>query len=130
MALSEKAARSFDNLKRSFAGLSDAVKAPITEERDVAGIIKCFELTYETSWRTLQKIAADQQLEAMSPKQALAAGFQLGLVEDEKAWLKIKDDRNDTVHTYNRAFAHAMVERIIKQHVAVFSRLIDKVAAF
>ena len=81
MVLNEKVARSFDNLKCSFAGLSDAIKAPITEERDVAGIIKCFELTYETSWRTLQKIAADQRLKALSPKQALAAGFQLGLIE-------------------------------------------------
>lgn len=120
MTQSESILKSSENFFRTLNGLKEAIRSPITEDRDMAGIIKYFEMTYETSWRLLQKIAREHQLEVNSPKQALEAGFQLALIENEKAWLEIKDDRNNAVHTYNQELAKELCARIKSQHVFTF----------
>ena len=49
--MSPSADRSLDNFDRALAALEDAVALPVAEDRDIGGIIKAFELTYETAWK-------------------------------------------------------------------------------
>lgn len=47
--------RSLDNFGRALAALEEAVALPVAEDRDVGGIIKAFELSYETAWKALTR---------------------------------------------------------------------------
>ena len=46
----------FINFKKAHENLLQAVSTPVTEPRDLSGIIKDFEMTYELSWKVLKKV--------------------------------------------------------------------------
>lgn len=94
------------------------LKEPISNERDMAGIIQAFEYTFEQCWKACQKIAALEGITAKSPKQSLEAAFQLSLIkqQDETVWLRMLEDRNLTSHTYNEKIAEEVVKRISITH--------------
>ena len=76
-----------------------------------AGIIQGFEFCYELFWKVFQKISASEGLVTGSPKQAIKAAFAMGLIDDEILWLKMIEDRNLTVHTYNEALSIEIYQR-------------------
>lgn len=45
----EKIERKINNLKKALKSLEESLDSPITEARDMAGIIKNFEFVYELS---------------------------------------------------------------------------------
>ncbi len=74
--------------------------------------IQRFEFCIELFWKVLKKICAEERMEAKSPKAVLSKAFELGLVNDEPAWLQMLDDRNNTSHTYQRVVAMEIYYRI------------------
>jgi nucleotidyltransferase substrate binding protein (TIGR01987 family) len=94
--------------------LEKALASPVTEERDLAGIIKSFEFCYELSWTSLKECLVSQGAEVQGPKDVFRRAWQLGLLKHgaEEMWVKMIEDRNLTVHTYDEVFAREMVERI------------------
>ena len=103
--------------------LRAAVAAPVTEDRDLAGIIKNFEFTYETGWKYLRAQLDQQGVGSNTPREAIESAFRAKMIDDEQTWLAIMKDRNLTLHTYDRAFAEAIVERIKGQYMAIFEKL-------
>lgn len=71
--------------------------------RDAA--IKRFEFTFELLWKSLQRFFRGQGIACNSPKGCLKEAFAFGLIENNPLWLRMIDDRNLTVHTYNEALA-------------------------
>lgn len=102
------------NLELALRSLERFLDEPVVSDRDRAGVLQAFEYTFELSWKAAQKIAADQGLSAQSPRQALKAAFQLGLIplEEEETWLSMLDDRNRTVHTYRAELAKEIFVRV------------------
>ncbi|MBW2702973.1 MAG: nucleotidyltransferase substrate binding protein [Deltaproteobacteria bacterium] len=102
------------NLELALNNLERFLDEPIVSDRDRAGVLQAFEYTFELSWKAAQKIAADQGLSAQSPRQALKAAFQLGLIplDEEETWLSMLNDRNRTVHTYRAELAQEIFERV------------------
>lgn len=43
------------NFKRALQNLKRSIATPVLEPRDLSGIIKDFEMTYELSWKVLKK---------------------------------------------------------------------------
>jgi nucleotidyltransferase substrate binding protein (TIGR01987 family) len=122
----ERFQKSLDNLGKALMALRRSIEAPVTEPRDLSGIIKDFEIVYELSWKTLQKFLEDQGHSSGTAREAIKVAYQRGVTSDEETWLEILNDRNLTVHTYNEKLAADMVERIKDRYVVVFSRLYDR----
>ena len=112
-----------ESMKKRFQGAENALtklhegvtKESLTEmERD--GLIQRFEFAFEIMWKCGKDYLLDREgLEAASPKKVIRTLRQVGLFSDEEAELALKmaDDRNLTVHTYDEKMAIALSERII-----------------
>jgi nucleotidyltransferase substrate binding protein (TIGR01987 family) len=105
-----------ENYSKAADLLSRSLVSPVVDERDLAGIVKCFEMTYELAWTTLKTQLKEQGIESQGPRDVFKAAWRIGIlsVGEESAWVKMIEDRNLTIHTYDEAFARAMVERIRK----------------
>lgn len=65
-------------------------------------LIQRFEFTYELAWKSMFYWLRDQgeQVPEMQ-KPILAAAFRGELISDPELWEKIKEQRDETSHTYN-----------------------------
>jgi nucleotidyltransferase substrate binding protein (TIGR01987 family) len=78
--------------------------------------IQRFEFTFEAVWKAAQLyLATVESLESGSPKSAIRECRRIGLLEDEQTRmaLRMADDRNLTVHTYNEDLAEEIYHRIV-----------------
>jgi nucleotidyltransferase substrate binding protein (TIGR01987 family) len=114
-----------ENFEKALAALQKSISMPIEDERDLAGIIKSFEIVYELSWILLKVTLRESGIEAAGPRDVIKAAWQSGFleVETESVWLSMIKDRNLTVHTYDEKFARMMVERIMEQYTPAFQTL-------
>ena len=110
------------NLDRAMAELESYAALPIVHRRDKAGLIQAFEFTFELFWKTFQKLAPEAGLEAASPRESLAAGVKLHLIEvgESGDWSQMLRDRNMTSHTYNAAVADEILERLLSRYLPRF----------
>ncbi len=93
--------------RKALQSLVDILREPKSDVvRDAA--IQRFEYTFEAVWKAAQLyLRTVESLEVGSPKAAIRASRQAGLLADEETRhaLAMADDRNLTVHTYNEALA-------------------------
>lgn len=103
--------------------LSDVLEQPeSTITRDAA--IKRFEFTFELLWKSLQRFFRIQGITCNSPKGCLKEAFSFGLIEDNPLWVRMIDDRNLTVHTYNEAVAIEIYQHL-KNYMPLFNRMLQ-----
>lgn len=89
-------------------------------ERDAA--IQRFEYTFETVWKVAQAFLAEVEgITANSPKSAVRASWQAGLLDEatSKLALQMCDARNMTAHTYNEKIAMTISHQL-EDYVRVF----------
>ncbi len=92
---------SFEKALISLKEILEEEKTVIT--RDAA--MQRFEFTTELAWKCIQKFLGGEKIICRSPRECLKEAFKLGLITDDPNWLKMFDDRNLTVHTYNENLA-------------------------
>ena len=114
--------QALSNLERAMSELESYAALPIVHRRDKAGLIQAFEFTFELFWRCFQKLAPGAGLEAASPREALAAGVKLHLIEVEESndWSQMLRDRNLTSHTYNAPLADEILGRLLACYLPRF----------
>lgn len=101
---------SIEALLKARRQLKQAIATAKTE-LEITGSIKCFEYSYELSWKTMKKI-----LEAMgltdinSPRLVFAAAAKNGIIIDLDAWNSFIEKRNLTSHTYDETLAHEVFD--------------------
>ncbi|MFZ4402775.1 MAG: nucleotidyltransferase substrate binding protein [Pseudobdellovibrionaceae bacterium] len=71
-----------------------------------AGTIQYFEFTYELAWKTLKRILDDRGKSVNSPKPVFREASLEKLIDDPEVWFEFIEDRNLTVHTYNKLVAN------------------------
>lgn len=73
------------------AALHRSITKPIEDERDLAGIIKSFEIVFELSWTLLKIALRESGIEAAGPRDVIRAAWQSGFLklDTESAWLSI-----------------------------------------
>ncbi|MBP6892120.1 HI0074 family nucleotidyltransferase substrate-binding subunit [Candidatus Babeliales bacterium] len=121
--MSAKLQNAIEDLDKSIENLKKIIEMPFLPN-DVIMIssIKVFELSFELFWKTLRKkIEAEYKVETFGAKQVLQNAYGLKLIENEKIWLNMLDDRNLGVHIYKQALAHEIFERV-KEKYASFLR--------
>jgi nucleotidyltransferase substrate binding protein (TIGR01987 family) len=91
--------------------LSEILKEPKNvANRDSA--IKRFELTFELFWKTAKEYLKERGIVCRSPRDCLEQIFRLGLMPDNPLWLRMIEDRNLSVHTYNEKLAEEIYGRL------------------
>jgi nucleotidyltransferase substrate binding protein (TIGR01987 family) len=117
----------FNRLQDALTSLQAGISHPNVEVdlllRD--GVIQRFEYTIELFWKTLKKILAYEKQISTAPRDVLEKAFQYSLIDDEKAWLKMLDDRNNTSHTYEEEVA-MQIFRNIKTHYPIMQETFDQ----
>lgn len=111
------------NTEKALLQLEEFIAIENPSKIEFAGVIQAFEFTYERLWKTLKTYLFDQGFQSGSPKQVFKDGFKSGLIKDQNIWLKMLQDRNLTVHTYNEALAKEIYQRI-KSNYAPEMRII------
>ena len=120
------AGSSFDNFCKALRNLERSLSTPITEPRDLSGIIKDFEMVYELSWKVLKKVLRNSGHETLGAKDVYSKAFQLGYLEKEQPWLVMIEDRNKTSHVYDEKDAKKIIEHIRSLYIKAFQNLETK----
>jgi nucleotidyltransferase substrate binding protein (TIGR01987 family) len=98
-----------ETLERALATLEEALAQPFSViVRDAT--IQRFEYTFELAWKLFRKVARIEGLEVNSPRQAIRAAYDAGLLEDIDLWFELLEDRNRTSHTYDESTANQVFE--------------------
>lgn len=119
------ASSSFTNLEKSYRNLERSIGAPVTEPRDLSGIIKDFEMVYELSWKVLKKFLESEGLQTSGPKDVFTKAYQSGYISDESIWLAMINDRNHAAHVYDAGEAQKIVDRIRSDYVGLVKKTFD-----
>ena len=53
--------------------------------------IQRFEYTFELAWKLFRKVARIEGIEVNSPRQAIRAAYDVGLLEDIDLWFELLD---------------------------------------
>ena len=112
-------ARGVESFAKALAKLREFTAMPMLNDRDRAGVIQSFEFTFEQCWKAFQRASAEQGISAASPRQALQAALQLGLIADdeEEVWLDMLRDRNQTFHLYHEEIAREVAGQIANRYL-------------
>jgi len=108
----EKAAQSLRNLGTAIARLREALAEPAANTLVVDGTIQRFEFVIELFWKTLKHLLAAEHVQAGTPKEALRRAYDARWLSDERLWLAMLKDRNETSHLYSEKLARQIYERI------------------
>lgn len=76
----------------------------------VAGVIQNFEIVYELSFKMLRRqieaeSASPDEVDTFNFRDVLRVGAEKGLIADVEAWLRYRQMRNITAHTYDHGKA-------------------------
>ena len=103
----------FSNLENAFLFLKEGLKKESLDPYQEAGIIQCFEFTFELSWKTLKDFLESMGTQTVFARDVLKEAFATQIIKDGHLWLEMLEKRNVLSHTYNRAQAAAV--RLIKE---------------
>ena len=112
------------NYERALKNLRRSLATPIAEPRDLSGVIKDFEMTYELSWKVLKKILLDQGVQTQGAKDVYTQAYRLNLIAHESVWLSMIRDRNQSAHVYEEKEAAEIAERIRTHYLPLFESLL------
>lgn len=113
---------------RANSRLQEAVQLPNPSDLVRDAIIQRFEFTFEAVWKAAQAyLRTVEGIDLASPKSVIRACREIGLLDETEAMLALKmaDDRNLTVHTYNEPLAIAIYERILQHQVLLANWQMD-----
>jgi nucleotidyltransferase substrate binding protein (TIGR01987 family) len=119
-----------EQFSKALGKLREFAAMPIVNDRDRAGLIQSFEFTFEQCWKVFQRAAAVQGLSAASPRQALQAALQLGLIAaaEEDVWLAMLRDRNLTSHLDHEDIAREVADRVVSRYLPSFTAAYTKLS--
>lgn len=121
--------RTTDTLKRYEQAIRNLEVACATAEDDldIDGGIKRFEIAFELSWKLIKEYLADLGIICRSPRACFKYAYQNDLIDDEKIWLEMIEDRNLVVHIYSFNESREVFERIKWKYLDAFKRLLQKI---
>ncbi|MBU1261383.1 nucleotidyltransferase substrate binding protein [bacterium] len=118
----EKVEYAIEKLEDGFLRLKEGLSSA-EDELEMDGVIQRFEFTFELFWKALKIFLEYQGIEAKTPRDSLKEGFRIGLLDEEKVYLDMLEDRNLTSHIYDKE----TVEEVFKRIKAEYGKTIEKV---
>jgi nucleotidyltransferase substrate binding protein (TIGR01987 family) len=120
--------KSFEHTYSALKVFKEALDEPVMlkSRLNVDGTIQRFEFTFELFWKLLKRILASKgTVDVRFPKDVLQEAYAGDLIDDEKSWLSMLEDRNNTSHTYKRKLAEEIFSRI-PAHYAILKKTFDQ----
>lgn len=118
-----------DNFKNAVNRLLEAAEELKKDETNSVvrdGMIQRFEFTYELSWKTTKEYLEHIGIAGKtSPRSVIKEAYAQNLIEDEKSWLIMINDRNLTSHVYSERMAQEICSRIIEMYIKQFCILLN-----
>ncbi len=107
----------FDNYKRAFTLLREALEQEHLSQLEQEGVIQRFEYSMELAWKTMKDYLESQNVvfDQITPRSVIRHAFEAGLIQDGETWQSALDARNKMSHTYNfEVFEQVVLD--IRQH--------------
>lgn len=89
-------------------------------------IVKRFEFTYEMSWKALKRYLDFLGIEAKSPRGVFKEAYAQGILEEERVWLDMLEQRNISSHIYDEFEIKEILTKVDKFQKA-FKHLKEKI---
>lgn len=105
------------NLNRAYDCLARSCATPPEDERQQAGILHFFQMTFELCWKTLKDKLADEGIDVASPKETIKRAFAVGLIADAEPWLDALMTRNIFTHAYNEEMSRLALNRVLEVYL-------------
>ena len=114
------------NFLRAVMRLQDVLQV---DESDIVrdSLIQRFEFSYELAWKCLFYWLRDQgETVPEMVRPVIQAAFRAGIIDDPQTWERIKDNRDETSHTYNEGKAVEVAAFLREHAISVFESLADR----
>jgi nucleotidyltransferase substrate binding protein (TIGR01987 family) len=103
----------YSDLKKALKKLEQALAQKETEmNRDAS--IQRFEFTFEMSWKLMQSIAKNNNINLYGVKSVIREAAKLNLITEPLIWFEFLEKRNLTAHTYKKELAKEIYQAIKK----------------
>lgn len=121
----ERLKNSIDVFGLCLERLTESLRTPPKDQRELAGIVKHFEMAFEQSYKCILELllAMGEEDTRRSVKTVFRRAFEFGWIADEQEFTAMTRDRNATSHTYDAEFAANMVDRITNSYLPLFQDL-------
>jgi nucleotidyltransferase substrate binding protein (TIGR01987 family) len=90
-----------------------------------AAAIQAFEICFELAWKYLQARLSESGLVANSPRATFRESGKVGLLDNVEAWLEFTEQRNLTVHTYQKQLADQIYNNIRVKFLPAAEKLLE-----
>jgi len=121
----------FQNYEKAFRQLQRFKDKDDLNEFEEQGLIKCFEYTYELAWNLMKDYLVYQgNVGITGSRDAIRQAYNIGLISNGEKWMKMVEDRIQTVHAYNETTAQEIQERIIDIYFHLFDDLYNHMNEF
>lgn len=115
----------FEDYKKAFERMSEALDKKEFSELEKDGVIQRFEFTFELAWKTLKDYLEDQSFaDISSPKKAIRKAFESGLIGDGDVWIEMQEDRNRMSHLYNQSESEKIFKNIKNKYAKALNDLV------
>lgn len=74
--------------------------------------IQAYEMVFELSWKVLKDFLIEKRVNVNFPGDVIKEAFAYEITDNGEIWIKMLDERNSTVHTYNEEKANLVVNEI------------------
>ncbi|MDD5622253.1 MAG: HI0074 family nucleotidyltransferase substrate-binding subunit [Actinomycetota bacterium] len=121
-----------DVLEYSLKKLKDACKKleeginQTKDELDRDGVIQRFEFTFELLWKALKIYLEHKGVIVKTPRDSFVEAFRINLISDEKIFLDMLEDINNTAYIYDEETSKKIFNRIKKSYKQEIIKIIDK----
>ncbi len=122
----ERVKRYFTNYEKALRNLREGVEVARTDI-EVDGAIKRFELCYELVWKLIKEYLADVGIICRSPRDTFREARRVEIIEDERLWMEMIEDRNTLVHTYEMEKAREIFRKIKNEYVDCLQDVYEKI---
>ena len=116
---------SLKKLKDAYKKLEEGVNQA-KDELDRDGVIQRFEFTFELLWKALKIYLEQKGIIVKTPRDSFVEAFRINLISDEKIFLDMLEDRNNTAHIYDKVTSEKIFNRIKKSYKHEIIKIIDK----
>lgn len=112
----ERVKKLYQDFEDGVKNLESATKTA-KSELEIDGTIKRFELCFELSWKIIKAYLEDRGIICKNPRECFKQAKINGLIEDEKIWMDMIEDRNLLVHTYTFEESRKIFENIREKYL-------------
>ena len=122
--------KKFDNYQKNLAVLSTAGAQDLSNEFIIGGIIDKFFLQFELGWKVLKELLVYEGIPAAksgSPREILKEAYKYYPCIDERIWLSMLSERNNTAHIYDGNAARILAQKILDDYIPAFRKLEESI---